>query len=166
MLSVSVCLIDPLMEDCRFQCIYRSPLWTLIQFPSHLHQQLSVGQDTVLIGEGFPEVIKRGHAVPATRAETGCSKYAAIQSIISPRSRCLHHKENDMKLCSSCPWHYNSLHDTTHCRICVTKRRDICWLALSETLNCTWWGFKDLIKGRLCRAHYKCSRRDRQTLCL
>lgn len=38
---------------------------------SHLQQQLPVGQNTVLIGEGFPEGIKRAHALPAT---TRCVK--------------------------------------------------------------------------------------------
>lgn len=40
---------------------------------SHLYQELSVGQNTVLIREGFPQVIKRGHAIPAKRANKSCS---------------------------------------------------------------------------------------------
>lgn len=48
------------------------------QISSHLHQQLSVGQNTVLIREGFTEVIKRGHGISAERAETIHSKNAAM----------------------------------------------------------------------------------------
>ncbi len=50
----------------------------LKKFSSHLHQELSVGQDTVLVREGFTEVIKHDHAISAKRAEKICHSYATF----------------------------------------------------------------------------------------
>lgn len=64
----------PLTEECGTQGpIHLRPNTANTEvnkrFPSHLHQELPVGQNTVLIREGFPEVIKHGHAIPAKRRE-------------------------------------------------------------------------------------------------
>lgn len=50
---------------------------------SHLHQEFSVGQNTVLVRERLPEVIERGHAVSANRDQDNMKTTAAVVLTLS-----------------------------------------------------------------------------------